>query len=282
MATDPRKLRPSELCRLLNSTQLGEVINEQQLHRQRTRAGLRIGDGRHVDLMRYVAWLVQLRHAPKPRRDDTVEATIALAEAARGAAVLGSEKQLHSHGQKLTSKQEAVIAALLTEASYTAAANKAGVSPATVYRWMRMPGFRAAYRQARRELVESAVGRMQAATGQAIDVLLNVARQGRRDGDRVRAAVALLDRAFRGLADADTLHGEPPAGEGSAVDTADVVKLVAARLQQLDQAELPTSEKSRLTATLANALLRAIGVDVLDKRLAALQDVLVGRQEKKR
>lgn len=66
MATDPRKLRPSELCRLLNSTPLGEVLNERQLHRHRTRAGLRIGDARHVDLLRYVAWLVQVRNEPKP------------------------------------------------------------------------------------------------------------------------------------------------------------------------------------------------------------------------
>ena len=69
MANDPRKLRPSELCRLLNSTPLGEVINERQLHRHRTRAGLRIGDARHVDLLRYVAWLVELRHAPRPEPD---------------------------------------------------------------------------------------------------------------------------------------------------------------------------------------------------------------------
>jgi len=66
VATDPRRLRPSELCRLLNSTSLGEVIGERQLHRHRTRAGLRIGDARHVDLLRYVAWLVSIRHAPKP------------------------------------------------------------------------------------------------------------------------------------------------------------------------------------------------------------------------
>jgi hypothetical protein len=66
VATDPRKLRPSELCRLLNSTPLGEVINERQLHRHRTRAGLRIGDARHVDLLRYAAWLVEIRHAPRP------------------------------------------------------------------------------------------------------------------------------------------------------------------------------------------------------------------------
>jgi hypothetical protein len=58
-------MRPSELCRLLNSTPLGEVINERQLHRHRSRAGLRIGDGRHVDLLRYVAWLIQIRHAPR-------------------------------------------------------------------------------------------------------------------------------------------------------------------------------------------------------------------------
>ncbi len=66
MALDPRRLRPSELCRLLNSTPLGAVLNERQLHRHRVRAGLRIGDARHVDLVRYVAWLVQLRHTPRP------------------------------------------------------------------------------------------------------------------------------------------------------------------------------------------------------------------------
>ena len=64
--TDPRRMRPSELCRLINSTPLGEVINERQLFRHRTRAGVRIGDERHVDLLRYGAWLVQLRHAPRP------------------------------------------------------------------------------------------------------------------------------------------------------------------------------------------------------------------------
>jgi len=69
MATDPRKLRPSELCRLLNSTPLGEVINERQLHRHRTRAGMQIGDARYVDLLRYVAWLVEIRHAPRPEPD---------------------------------------------------------------------------------------------------------------------------------------------------------------------------------------------------------------------
>ena len=61
MPIDVRKLRPTELARLLNSTPLGEVVSERQLHSQRTRAGYRIGDGRTIDLFRYVAWLVHER-----------------------------------------------------------------------------------------------------------------------------------------------------------------------------------------------------------------------------
>jgi len=57
VAIDPRKLKPTELVRLLNSTPLGEVIGERQLHRHRARAGFRIGDGRTIDLLRYTAWL---------------------------------------------------------------------------------------------------------------------------------------------------------------------------------------------------------------------------------
>jgi hypothetical protein len=63
---DPRTLKPTQLVQLLNSTPLGEVANERTLYRHRARAGLRIGDGKTVDLLRYVAWLVLERHRPKP------------------------------------------------------------------------------------------------------------------------------------------------------------------------------------------------------------------------
>src|SRR5262249_60295867 len=104
---------------------------------------------------------------------------------------------MRGHGQKLTRKQEALIAALLTEPTHAAAATKAGISEATLHRWLNRPAVRAAYRRARRELVEGAIGRIQAATGQAVDTLLAVAKDGAKDSDRGRPAVALLDHAWR-------------------------------------------------------------------------------------
>jgi len=61
-------LRAGELCRLLNSTPLGECLGERQLHRHRTRAGLRIGasgDHTRIDLLRYAAWLFDEHHHPR-------------------------------------------------------------------------------------------------------------------------------------------------------------------------------------------------------------------------
>ncbi len=72
MAIDPRRLRPTQLVQLLNSTPMGEVIGERQLHRHRARAGLRItstADPRNIDLLRYVAWLASERHKPRPEPD---------------------------------------------------------------------------------------------------------------------------------------------------------------------------------------------------------------------
>jgi hypothetical protein len=66
VASNYRKLGGNELCRLLNSTPLGPVITTSQLNRHRDKAGLRIHEGRFVDLFRYLAWLISERHKPKP------------------------------------------------------------------------------------------------------------------------------------------------------------------------------------------------------------------------
>lgn len=92
MAIDPRKLRPGELCRFLNSTPLGEVISERQLYRHRMRAGFRVGDGRHVDLLRYVAWLVDVYHELKPEPDPY--ATLKERSRARNSAIVQSGRDI--------------------------------------------------------------------------------------------------------------------------------------------------------------------------------------------
>jgi hypothetical protein len=186
------------------------------------------------------------------------------------------------HGSKLSHKQELAIAGLLQLPTIDAAAQAAGVSSSTMKRWLKRPDFRAGYRQARRELVEDAVGRVQAAAGQAVDTLLSIAKDGAKDGDRVRASVAILEHALRGIELSDVLRSyhAPEAEPRTIKGTADVVLLLADRLQQLEAAELPTAEKARLTATLADALLRALGVDVVDRRLEAIESVLLARKDK--
>ncbi|MBI5939831.1 MAG: phage terminase large subunit family protein [Caulobacterales bacterium] len=90
MAVDPRHLRPADLARLLNSTGQGTVIGERQLHRHRTRAGFRIGDGKSVDLLRYLAWLADEVHAPATPKDGAKDYA-AHREAMREKAKLESE-----------------------------------------------------------------------------------------------------------------------------------------------------------------------------------------------
>jgi len=66
MAQNLRHLGFGELCRVVNSTALGAVLTPRQLNRHRVLAGLRIGGEKHVDLIRYMAWLAQRRHDPEP------------------------------------------------------------------------------------------------------------------------------------------------------------------------------------------------------------------------
>ncbi len=94
MAFDPRHLRPSEMVQLLNSTPLGEVTSERQLYRDRQRAGFRIGDGKHLDLVRYVAWLAWERHHPKPAQHEESYAQHKDRTARRGADLSASGRDI--------------------------------------------------------------------------------------------------------------------------------------------------------------------------------------------
>jgi hypothetical protein len=103
-----------------------------------------------------------------------------------------------SAGTKIDRKGEALIAALLTEPTHAAAAAKAGVSEATAQRWLRKPGFVAAYRAARRAVVEAAVGRLQQVAAEAVEVLRRNMGCGN-PAVEVRAAALVIEKAVSGV-----------------------------------------------------------------------------------
>jgi hypothetical protein len=72
---DPRKLKPGELVRLINSSPLGQVLTDRVLRKQRDRAGHRIGDGKSIDLFRFAAWLGDAHHQARGKAAAAVDVT---------------------------------------------------------------------------------------------------------------------------------------------------------------------------------------------------------------
>src|SRR5437764_7546041 len=98
--------------------------------------------------------------------------------------------------RKITPRQEKALAALLAEPTHAAAAARAQVSEATLYRWLKQPAFQAAYRELRRRAVDGAVSHLQQATAEAVETL----RRGLSCGQpvaEVRAARIVIDQAAR-------------------------------------------------------------------------------------
>ncbi len=285
---DPRKLKPLSLCRLLNSTPLGEVITEKVLKAHRNRAGLRIGDDQHLDLFRYLAWLVEERQGyleQESTRNQTPEISgsvhDALADLAKGVAETVPIRPNSSHfGAELPPMQQKLIAAMLVESSYEQAAQKAGVSKSTLYRWLSQPEFQEAYKQARRNLVGFAVGRLQTATGLAVDTLVGMLAPHQKSHDRIRAATSLLEYAFRGLQEADLFEGKGTPKQTKFSGT-DLIGVLSERLQRVQNSEMPNNEKSKLTVSLAMVLMRSIEMAELEKEIEAL-DALLNEREKER
>jgi len=99
------------------------------------------------------------------------------------------------HGEKLSRKRDLAVAALLSEPTVAAAADKAGVSERTLRGWLRQSAFQAAYQAARRQVLEGAIGRLQQAAGEAVETLRRNLSAGR-PADQVRAAGLILQHAL--------------------------------------------------------------------------------------
>jgi hypothetical protein len=101
-------------------------------------------------------------------------------------------------GEKLSRKQEQAIAALLSESTVEKAAAKAGVGYRTLKLWLTQPDFMAAYRAARRVVMEEAIVVLQKLCTSAALTLGRNLNCGKQASENV-AAMAILDRAFKGV-----------------------------------------------------------------------------------
>jgi hypothetical protein len=104
----------------------------------------------------------------------------------------------------LTARQHAAIAAMLSEPTLLQAAKRAHVGEATLRRWMHLPSFVAAYRSARRQVMDQVIGGLQRVAGEAVKTLERNLTCGR-PGVEIRAALGVLDCAAKGLQVGDLL-----------------------------------------------------------------------------
>jgi len=99
---------------------------------------------------------------------------------------------------KLSRKQQAAIAALLTEATLAEAAEKVGVVERTIRNRQKLPEFQAAFRAAAKEVLDRAIGRLQKASGEAVDTLRKNLSSGAASVE-VRAAQIIIDQSAKFL-----------------------------------------------------------------------------------
>jgi hypothetical protein len=108
------------------------------------------------------------------------------------------------HGTKFGRKKEEAIAALLTQRNVEEAARAAGIGTQTLIRWLKVPEFQAAWREARRAAVSQSTARLQQASSAAVSTLLKIMIDPEAPAStRVRAADCVLDHAKHALENED-------------------------------------------------------------------------------
>ena len=104
------------------------------------------------------------------------------------------------HGSKFGRKKEEAIAALLTQRNIEEAAKAVGIASNTLLKWMKLPEFQTAYREARRAAFGQAVARLQQGTAAAATTLLKTMIDPATPASvRVRAAEAIFNHAAKAI-----------------------------------------------------------------------------------
>jgi len=136
---------------------------------------------------------------------------------------------MDTNGRSRDPKDELIVDALATGATYADAGKTAKVSPRTVRRRMEDPEFRADVNAARRERIQSIRGRLAVAGVDGVAVLAQLASEAASESVRLGAARALVQMAV-----------EPPRGQLdlTGVSTTDIAK-IGSDLFELAMRSLP-------------------------------------------
>ena len=103
-------------------------------------------------------------------------------------------------GGKFSNKKAQAIVALLEKPTIKEAARTVGIAEATIFRWMQDREFQKSYREAKRQLVDSAITRLQKITGEAVEALQKVMNDSQTPpSSRVMAARTVLEMAIKAV-----------------------------------------------------------------------------------
>ena len=107
---------------------------------------------------------------------------------------------MKGHGSKFGRKKEEAIVALLTQRNIDEAARAIDVATNTLLKWMKLPEFQAAYREARRAAHGQSIARLQQATSAAVSTLLKVMVDASTPAStKVRAADSVLNHSAKAI-----------------------------------------------------------------------------------
>ncbi len=107
---------------------------------------------------------------------------------------------MKGHGAKFGRKKEDAIIALLTQRNVEEAARSIGIATQTLVRWMKVPEFDSAYRDARRSAFAQSVARLQQASSAAVTTLLKLAVNPNAPAAvKARAAYSILTLATKAI-----------------------------------------------------------------------------------
>lgn len=99
---------------------------------------------------------------------------------------------------ELSAKQQALILALIAGQDIRAASKTAGITETTAYRWLKLPHFAQAYKEAKNHVFEEALDTLKSLVPRAIDTLIKHidAETEPTASTQARVSLALIEQAI--------------------------------------------------------------------------------------